>query len=78
MTNYDDLSVVTTVAAKISNALRTNRNQARTECNNYGLKLTRISKDNMTLYAHFMLKNKMCKLQIQNEEVGTMLTCKIP
>lgn len=76
--NYDEMYQVVTAAAEIANRLRVNRNQAITECNNQGFKLTRINKDNKTLYAHFMHRNKEHKIRIKIDETGTTVTYNIP
>lgn len=76
--NYEEMYQVVTAAAEIANRLRVNRNQAITECNNQGFKLTRISKDNKTLYAHFIHRNKERRIRIKIDETGTTVTYNIP
>ena len=78
MKNYEEMYQVTTAAVKIANALRTDKNLAITECDTQGVKLTRTSKDLMTIYVHFLFNNKICKMRIRNEETGIRLTYKIP
>ena len=76
--NYEEMYQVVTAAAEIANRLRVNRNQAITECNNQGFKLTRISKDNKTLYAHFIHRNKERRIKIKINETGTTVTYNLP